>query len=64
MCTITQQRKTHRALRGFLTCSLGALANTFENKETNRLNQTKINAIHEATLVVKALLWLCLLSIY
>lgn len=26
-------------------------------------NQRKINAIHEATLVVKALLWLCLLSI-
>lgn len=39
------------------------------NRRQNRIkqkvqNRRKINAIHEATLVVKALLWLCLLSIY
>lgn len=42
---------------------------TTTNRRQNRTkqkvqNQRKINAIHEATLVVKALLWLCLLSIY
>lgn len=34
-----------------------------QTKQTKTSNQRKINAIHEATLVVKALLWLCLLSI-
>lgn len=39
------------------------LQSNLPNRQTKTTNQRKINAIHEATLVVKALLWLCLLSI-